>query len=574
MFASMFNTVYGRGGGGDELSKEIDRQAEMDLRERQVANQESRDRARLNMEMLEHQRRLSEFDQTHDLRQQQHDLDAWKATDESQRGWMTTNAAVNNSNAEIKLRAMQTKEAEAAAERDRADTENKKYWQQKDIKEGAIDDARRVMNESRANAANGQPLDKLGTDRLERAYQTYYHDTDLRIPRNNDGTWAFDPDKMKALQTNKDGTVTAQLADQLRTAHRPYSPLAQQMYDIENAAKDPTTDPKLMKTMVDNFTNKAFQNIPDAGKAFIWDAYKAGGPPALLDATRQYWAAKSTGQAEGHLKTPSPTDIKDLSSGLMQASHMRELADAIPKIYADHGYLPAGLGMRTASEYLNQIGMIDPAVMNWKKELDQVVLENIFHYTGKRWNPNEADLARKGFPNPMEDPPEVLQASLYRFADLLQEKLAMQFGLMKSLHYQIPEDMTDPKTGQPLKIPIIMPQDAFAAMGKNPPYYGDSGTLDSKYTTNLGATAYTYSRMLERARKQAGYDIGGPGSFRKPGGTGLAPTPPVQVPYAPPPEGQLDTGAFSATPPQEQQTEPQFKSKDAADWWSKHMGRE
>ena len=585
MYLNMYKNMFS--GSNDDVSREIDRQAEQDLRERQFQEQQKMNQERMGMERDEHSRKVAEYNQTFGLRQQEADMNDWKAKDQSTQDWLKTQAVQNDSNATVKLRTAQTDESKAHAELDRQDTIGKKWWLNNQIHEGATDDARRIINEYRGRAANGDQFSRTDSNRLEWAMQTYYGDTNMRIPRDESGSWAPDRSKIQNMQIGKDGTISGKYADELRTGNRAYTPMGQAMQDFDKLAADPSTPPEKIKLAAQAVKNLAYRGMPDPTKRYLDDALNAS-PQAFIDGLRQVSAAKASGQAEGRLKIPSSKDISDLNASTYASAHLRQLADQIPDIYDKHGYLPAGLGARTAAEYLNQIGMIDPQVMLWKKELDNAVLENIFHYTGKRWNPNEADLARKGFPNPMEDPPEVLQASLYRFADIMEEKTAMQYGMMKSMGYRVPEEITDPNTGEKKNVPIIMPQDVHAALHENPPYNGDTGDLTAEYTGNMARGAFKLSRLMEAQRKRTGQDIGGIGSFRpsaRPDPTATGATQ-VQPPWAPgftqtagptqaaPPQSPvLQPDAFSGTPGEANVPKKMFKNEKAYEFWKKHINQ-
>jgi len=557
MYMAMFNRM--REGNDDQVSREIDRQAELDLRERQAAAGEARDRERLKMEQQEHARKMDEFNQTFGLRQQEADYNEWKAKDESTQNWIRTQAAQNNSNAEVLWRKAQTDKEKVDADRDRQDTEAKKWWLDNKKNEAIVGDARRLLNGYYARAGQGEQFGKDDADRVERATQIYYGDTNMRVPRGPAGEWLPDRDKIRGLQLTKDGTVSAQLGQQLHSADRPYDKVGQALWDLDHA--DPNLPQEQKDMLAQNAKNELYKGMPDPMKRFlngILDA-TSNDPHAFYDALAHINAAKASGKANANLKIPTSKDVNDITDGMLQATHMRDLADQIPSIYDKYGYLPAGWGARTAAEWLNKVGLQDPEVTNWKKELDQVVLQNIFHYTGKRWNPNEADLARKGFPNPMEDPPEVLRSSLYRFADLVEEKLAMQMGYMKSFGYKTPDDIPDPKDpSKTISIPVIMPQEVFQALGENPAYHGDTGDLNADYTKELGVRAFRLSRLQEAARKRAGLDIGGTGSFR--------PTPsPGPTPLQ---RGPAQTSeAQKAAPPAT------FTNKQAFDFYQKHINK-
>lgn len=514
------------GTGESNLDRVLKEQSDEDLKQQQL------DRLKKESEA-----RITEAQAGTQLKRGQLGLSAYKTQEEVTRGqeksardaqelelkkplWA---AQTSSAASEAALHGAQTTEAQARTKSVNVDIQNKGIWANDHLKAGLIEDAKRQINGYTMMAANGQ-AGNVDPDAVERAYRTYMGDPHITIPRTDDGKWNPDVNQIRGAVLDKDGKPTAAFAKDLAASQNAISPVGKMIQDLRNA-DDQNWPESYRQPLRDKLLAEVMPHTDQVKGQWLQGLYKASGDKGLLGGLEQIADADAHGKTVGtaNAKVPSAREQQDWNLRLDTISKVRDLANQLQPITDAHGYAPTGAGFgpfpfgkSTTIDFLNKAGMISPEVMQYRKDLQKTILDGIFQYTGKRWNPTEASMAMGTLPN-FDDPPDVLAATLPKYADMLEHKLGIDAGMAERLGLKVPDG-----------IPKIYPEDVYKQAGRNPAWSSNTGELPSEWTTNFAKSTYKMAQMYEAAKKE----IGGTGEFRSP--------PPPGVPGGPSSAGGSD----------------------------------
>jgi hypothetical protein len=535
MYTAVMNRMMSRN-QEDDITKELDRQAAEDEKARAEKRLEEATAASITAGQERTRQgaaRTGAYLTAQEAAAQAHRAAVVKAFDDIANNRKRVDIAASELEAHKPLWSAQTKEAEAHTGLFGAQTtgENVKTQGERDKQARAVvDDNMKHDNQGMAfaiaQATRGQPFTADETDELERKFQRYGQDKFFKLPRNDDGSWKYDP-KMVAQQYpifDSRGQPTTKLANDLRTSNKPYSTYYQELADADRLLKDPSSTPEERRMAGMRLVKSSAPSMEQVGTDIMSRLVAADNLPAAMNFMKDYQTKWGEGKgAQGALSKPTGKQQSEMEDRLALVQSMNENIRHFQLLKA-RGWFPTGVLRQPLLNVLQETGLANPYVEAFRNELNTQISQymNLMH--GRRFMTEEMKFIKHAMPSE-EDATNVFEQVAVSMRQHMINDIRSRAGVLQMWGVRIPEGI-DP----------ILPADILAGGGNLPDIETSTGLIPAEKSKDYVIGLQNMTEALRRS----GQDIGGLGAFRK-----VNPTV-GEVPGAP---GQL--GESTLGPPSE-----------------------
>jgi hypothetical protein len=328
-----------------------------------------------------------------------------------------------------------------------------------------LDRATRGHNFAMEAAHRGEAIDPIWTNQLEEYERRLSGDQHLTLPRNEDGSWKYDKDKIATSMYDEKGMPRAAYAKTLDDIAKKSSPFGQ-MIDDFNEVKANGGDEETLKA----YRSKIWEEVaPTVGKVegamikpFV-DHNDIDGAMDLLGRLREKGAPKIT--------VPNATERVKMDETINLIRDTDRIKENFVKLKQE-GKMPVGFFRQPWNTIRARVGSDDQEITTFLKQLDQFRAKYVYAMTGKQMGEKErADLSSQIFNK--TDSPQTFWASLPQFRNQMVEKAAVTNGIAKAYGME-------PMQG----VPIIDPGDVIAKGGKLPDFITESGYVEASDVEN------------------------------------------------------------------------------------------
>jgi hypothetical protein len=508
MAMRMFQAAYGGNDSGeDELTKELDRQAQ----------QATRDAAERRLQ-VESGARISDLKARQGIAQQRAGayISAEQQREEMERQQILRGQEASGRAAEFlpykeRLSTAQTGAANASAEASRAAALERKVTAVKrqletqgvadknarEVAEGLVNDSERITNHYIGMAAGGQPIDKNGTDEFVKAMQHLGNNKFYDVPRNPDGSWKYDP-KQVAQQfpmTDDKGIPTFRAAKEQRDINMPGSDFGKKLRDVRAILDDPSQSEDMKRAATNELVSISSPTMPKIQGAMVQRLIDVGAYPQAINLMKDF---QNKDGGNGKLKMPSASAQSDITNRISVIGTQNELMDRWKELQKQ-GLIPVGTWRKPVLDMLKDIGANNADVQVFRDLLNVQVSQymNLMH--GRRYMEKEMEFITNSMPSQYDSPATFEEVLRSMRAHMIQD-VRERAGSLQDWGYQIPKGI-DP-------IPVIQSlHEGHMPAGIE---FDDGGYLPPEAIRDqaLGID------ILRQQAKRRGQDIGGTGAFR------------------------------------------------------------
>jgi len=519
----------------DDLSREIDRQAEEAVRE---ANERRLERA-TQAQIMQGQERVRQgaertraYTSAEAAReaQEREQIERAKELSGRQERELQTRipewqAETEQHKAETDLARQHILQSRAEAGRIGAETEGLRQKQKREMDEALVQDSRNTVNFAIAQAQGGHQFTPDETKAVEFAFQHLSQDRFYNLPKNQDGTWQFDPKTVARdypVMDNK-GLPSTDFAKGIREINKARTPFAQKLQDYNDILKDPnSTEEQKRLAGLDVFKN-AQPLMPQIEAGLVQRLLDAGEVDSGVNLMK-WFQTKDGGNKP--LDKPSASAMKDMNDRMGIIQTQNELRDMWHFIRQQNLY-PTGAIRKPILMMLKEIGESNRYVDSFNKLLNTQVSQymNLMH--GKRFMEKEMEFIQNSLPSYM-DSANVFETVLDSMQAHMIKDVRTRAGVMRSWGFRTPEGI-DP----------IDPIDVLKRGEQLPGIESDNSYTPPGMSRDHALAIQKLSEIMQRR----GQSVGGVGSFRGYQGGQLGETPaiPQDIPpeMTPPPGGDV-----------------------------------
>jgi len=389
--------------------------------------------------------------------------------------------------------------ARSTAELNKTKNAGEKLENDRKNRDDAVKQARDKINLMTGWIAQGGDIGKDDTEILQNSYRTLFGNPNFTLPRNDDGTYKFDRNKL--ITYDDKGVPSAGLAKAVNEVSYGYkSPAGKILGDI-NLAKARNATPEEIDDLVGQFKRATRDSLKDQ-QAKIVDTLMDNG--FVTEGTEMFNKFLDGGK-QPKVIVPSQAERQKVRNKVQM---LGDLDDIERQYYSlkENGIISVGFLRQPWRVIQTKLGTVDKNVATFVKDLERFKGKYVFDLSGMQTRSNEPEEIQKQIPY-FDDSPETFELALPHYKAVLKKQIGYDLAVSKMFGMQIPDEE------QYKDVPVA---DMNAMMRDGEPFHD--------YVSNDPAGYIPREMIIEKFRGQVlsnkglerrNADVGGIGMNRK-----------------------------------------------------------